>query len=81
MIRQVLFIVALLATSVAVAEPKVSGGGTPPAGGNSTAQPAPPEKPATPAADRDAARKALGALKGGKTPDKRSQDERKPGGR
>jgi hypothetical protein len=80
-IRQVLFIVALLATAVAVAEPKVSGGGTPPAGGNSTAQPAPPDKPATSAADREAARKALDALKGGKAQDKRGQDERKPGGR
>lgn len=82
MIRQVVSIAALLFATVAIAEPKVSGGGTPPADSRSTAQPAAPDKTGAPAPGRsEAARKALGALKGGNTQDKRGREDRKPGGR
>jgi hypothetical protein len=80
-IRPILPVIALLTTCAAIAQPKVSDGGTPPAGGGATAQPASPDKPAPPAADREAARKALDALKGGKATGKPRQDERKPGSR
>lgn len=80
MIRLVVSIVALLAATVASAEPKVSGGSTPPASGSSSTQPAAPDKATPPAPGRsEAARKALGALKGSKPQEKR--DDRKPGGR
>ncbi len=81
MIRHILPIIALLSTCAAIAQPKVSDGGTPPAGGGTTAQPASPDKPAPTAADREAARKALDALKGGKAADKPRKDERKPDSR
>jgi hypothetical protein len=75
-IRSVVSIAALLVALNAIAEPKVGSGGTPPAGGPSTT-PA-----ATPAPGRsEAARKALGALKGGNIQDRRRPDERKPRGR
>lgn len=81
MIRHAVFFAALLAASVATAEPKVSGGGTPPAGSN--AQSESDKKPAPPPGRSDEARKALGALKGGSAQGKRgaAEPERKPGGR
>lgn len=77
MIRKILPVVALFAATLAMAEPKVSDGGTAPASG-SAQEPASAEAKA--AAERAAtARKALKALKGGdtrdKSEDKRAQDE------
>jgi hypothetical protein len=81
-IRSVVSIAALLVALNAIAEPKVGSGGTPPAGGPSTTPAATPDKAATPAPGRsEAARKALGALKGGNIQDRRRPDERKPRGR
>jgi hypothetical protein len=76
--RKALPVAALLAaTSLAFAQPKVSGGDTPPAD-SKAAQ----EKAAAEQARRDAAKKALGALKGSKEQDQRGQgSDRKPAGR
>jgi hypothetical protein len=61
---------ALLATNLAVAETKVSGGGTPPA--SRQAAPAADKGQAAPDSNRrDAAKKALGAIKGDAGKDKR----------
>jgi hypothetical protein len=72
-IRQVVPIAVLLAATVAIADQKVSGGGTPPAD-NQAAQ----EKAAAEQSRRDEAKKALNALKGAP---KDKRDERKPGGK
>ncbi len=72
--RKVLPLAALLAvTSLAFAQPKVSGGGTPPAADQSAQDKAAAEKER-----REAAKKALGALKGGQR-DKDKRDDRKGG--
>jgi hypothetical protein len=73
------FVVAALmvAATVAFAEPKVSGGGTPPASATGQAQTSADEKsaPAAPAASKSStARKALRALKGN---DKKAKSDSK----
>lgn len=70
MTRCLVVIAALLVASVAVAETKVSGGGTPAAPGQ--AAPAADKGQAAPDSNRrDAAKKALGAIKGDAGKDKR----------
>ncbi len=68
--RRLIVLAALLAANLAVAEPKVSGAGTPPASGQ--AAPAADKGQAAPdSSRRDAAKKALGAIKGDAGKDKR----------
>jgi hypothetical protein len=67
----------LLAAGLAWGQPKVSGGGTPPPDDQAAR-----EKAAAEQSRREAARKALGALKGGDAKGRGGQrDDRKPRGR
>jgi hypothetical protein len=75
-IRSVVSILAVLAATVAIAEPKVSGGSTPPA-----SDPSAQEKAAAEQSRRDAAKRALDALKGSPKDKADKRDDRKPGGR
>jgi hypothetical protein len=75
-IRQVVPIAVLLAATIAFADQKASGGGTPPA-----ADPSAQEKAAAEQSRRDEAKKALNALKGASKDKSDKRDEREPGGR
>lgn len=84
MIRQIVPIAVLLAANIAYAGPKVSDGvtvgnprgSTPPAG-----DPSAQEKAAAEQSRRDAAKRALDALKGSPKDKADQRDDRKPGGR
>jgi hypothetical protein len=83
-IRQVVSIAVLLAATVAIAEPKVSGGvteGNPRGSTPPASDPSVQEKAAAEQSRRDAAKRALDALKGSPKDKADKRDDRRPGDR